>query len=71
MNVFSERLRNERKLRGLSQRELADLLGISQSTYKGFELIGEANGREPSIEMIVKIAKLLDIETDYLFGIKD
>ncbi len=71
MNIFSERLKNERKIKGLSQRAMASRLGISQSTYKGYELIGKANGREPSIEMIIKIATVLDIETDYLFGIKD
>lgn len=68
MNVFSERLRYERKQQGLSQRQMAEKLGITQGTYKGYELVGSENGREPSMEMICRIADLLQVSIDYLFG---
>lgn len=50
---------------------MADLLGISQSTYKGYELVGETNGREPSIETIRLIVKILDISAGYLLGVEE
>lgn len=71
MKIFSERLRYERKQQGYSQRTFAQKLGISQSTYKGYELIGEFYGREPSLEMINKIADALNVSIDYLFGRED
>ena len=66
MDTFSKRLREERKSKGYTQRQIAEMLGISQSAYKGYELIGEKNGREPSIDMIRKIATTLNTTTDYL-----
>lgn len=71
MKIFSERLKFERKSMGYSQRQIAEMLHISQGTYANYEHIGTKNGREPSIEMIVQIAKILDVTTDYLFGMED
>lgn len=71
MTIFAKRLREERKARGLTQRQISELLGISQGTYKGYEKAGEKNGREPSIDMLVKISTLLDISLDYLLGKTD
>jgi len=34
-------------------------------------LIGEKNGREPSLDIIKKIAAILDVNFDCLLGIKD
>ncbi|MCL2751541.1 MAG: helix-turn-helix domain-containing protein [Firmicutes bacterium] len=44
---------------------------ISHGTYKGYELVGEKNGREPSIDMIRRIAVILDVNLDYLMGLED
>ena len=71
MDIFSVRLKEERKFKGYSQQIIAEKLGISQGTYKSYELIGEKNGREPSLDMIRKIAKILDVSVDYLFGFED
>ncbi|MCL2676052.1 MAG: helix-turn-helix domain-containing protein [Firmicutes bacterium] len=71
MDVFSERLREERKFRGYSQCVMAEKLGITQGTYKGYELIGEKNGRTPPLDMIRKIIKILEISADYLLGLED
>ena len=71
MDIFSQRLKEERQLKGYSQRQIAELLGISQSAYKGYELVGEKNGREPSIEMMRKICKVLDVDYNYLLGLEN
>lgn len=70
MDIFSIRLKEERKAKEYSQRDFAKLLEISQSTYSGYELIGEKGGRQPSFDTIRKISKLLDISVDYLLGLK-
>jgi len=71
METFSERLALERKAQGMSQRQFAEKLGISQSTYMHYELIGSKNGREPSFEMLYKMVQVLDVSLDYLFGLED
>ena len=71
MIIFSERLKSERKSKGYSQRKMAALLGITQGTYTHYELIGKETGREPPLEMIKKIADILDVSIDYLFGRED
>ena len=64
MKIFGKRLREVRKTKGLKQQELADILGISRKSYSYWE-----NGKtEPSFESIVKLADLLDVSLDWLFG---
>lgn len=71
MEIFSERLKLERKANGFSQRVMAEKLNISQSTYMHYELLGTINGREPPMEIIAKIAKILGVSIDYLFGLEN
>lgn len=64
MDVFSKRLKAERQLAALKQTDLADALhttGAAISTYE--------NGREPDYDMLVRIANLLGVSTDYLLGV--
>ena len=56
------RLLELRAEKGLSQREVAKLLQISQGTYNNWE-----NGRtQPSIEQLITLAKLFSVSVDYL-----
>jgi transcriptional regulator with XRE-family HTH domain len=71
LDIFSQRLIEARKDLGLSQRALAAKLGISQGAYKGYELIGEKYGREPSLETLKNISAILDVSLDYLVGLED
>ena len=54
-------LRNEK---GLSQREMAKHLNISQGTYNNWE---NAN-TEPSISQLITLATFFDVTVDYLIG---
>ena len=60
--VFGKRVRELRKERGLSQVELAAKVGIDRS-YMGFLERGERN---PSLEVIAKIAEALSVTPDEL-----
>lgn len=60
--VFGKRVREIRKERGLSQVELAAKVGIDRS-YMGFLERGERN---PSLEVIAKIAEALNVTPDEL-----
>jgi len=64
MSTFSENLKILRIKSGLKQSEIADLTGISVSTWSNYEV-----GRtEPNIDSIVKIASALQISVDSLFN---
>lgn len=53
-----------RKEKGLSQRELATSLGVSN----GAVAMWETNRRQPDIEMLIRIAQFYNVSIDYLFG---
>ena len=57
-------MRKLRKERKLTQKELAEKLGIGESTYCGYENFS----REPSYELLIKIADFFGVSLDYLLG---
>lgn len=61
---FTERLRNARKSRGLSQADLAQRAGLEPSAVSHFE----AGRRQPSFHNLRKLADALGVTTDYLLG---
>ncbi len=67
MKIFSERLRELRKEKNLTQNEFAKILHIKQQSYLRYEL----NTSEPSYEMLVQIANFFEVSTDYLLGRED
>ena len=64
--AFKENLRRLREERGfLSRRNFAiNILGIEYTTYNGYEV----RGTLPPEELIIKIAKVLNVSIDELFG---
>ena len=63
-NIFGKRLREKKKKKGLTQRELANLLGISASSVGMYE----QGRREPENALLSKLCNVLDTTTDYLIG---
>lgn len=64
MKVFAERLRSLRSDRGLSQRNVASVLNISQASYQCYE-----NGSKmPVANKLPTLATLFNVSLDYLFG---
>lgn len=67
LKVFCERLKVLRTEKGLSQPELANLLGVSNGIISFWE-----NGvNEPTISNLIKLAEVLEVSTDYLLGLED
>lgn len=59
---FSERLKETRIQRGLKQLQIAQMMGIAESTYCGYE----TGKRQPDVIKIKQLAKILDVSGDYL-----
>ena len=67
MEIFQERLIEQRKLNKATQRQIAEYLQITQPSYIRYE-----NGTaEPSLENLVKLANYFDVSGDYLLGRKE
>jgi len=64
MKVFCDRLIEQRKLNKLTQRKVAESLGITQPSYIRYE----KGDSEPTLENLVKLADLFDVSIDYLLG---
>ncbi|SHH06487.1 helix-turn-helix domain-containing protein [Tepidibacter thalassicus] len=62
--MFSERLKQLRKSMKLTQKELAEKLGLSPGAIGLYE----QNRRTPDIELLNKIATYFDVTVDYLLG---
>lgn len=62
-----ERLRNLRKHRSLTQKEIAAFLGVDRTTYVKYE----RGDSEPGYETIVKLADFFGVSTDFLLGRSD
>ena len=63
--MLAIRIKEERIRKGLTQKQVADVLGIPLKTYKNYEAIG-AGRRMPDSDMIGRIAVALETTTDYL-----
>ncbi len=64
MNKFAERLRDVLDENGMTQLELANKIGMSQSIVNNY-CTGK---REPSLDVLILIAQALDESIDYLLG---
>lgn len=66
--TFSSRLKEARKKSGLSQKELADKVQVSQGTISAYEKGTGDKGSGPTIEKVARIAAALDVSLDWLCG---
>lgn len=65
--IFGERLKELRIAHNMSQMDLANALGISQSAIAKWEL----HKTEPTASAIISIAKFFDESADYLLGLNE
>lgn len=64
MHLFTQRLKHIRETKRLTQKEVAERLGIDYKKYNHYE-----TGRnEPDLAMTVAIATFFNIPLDYLLG---
>ena len=65
--ILGERLKELREERGLTQRQLAEQLGINSVTYLHYE----KEQREPPLALLADFAKFYNVSVDYLLGLKE
>lgn len=65
-SLFASRLKSRRKERALSQSNLATFVGVDPSYIS----LMEGGFREPSFEVLARLAEILQVSTDYLIGVK-
>ena len=63
--MFNERIRELRLSYGLNQVEFGRKLNVTKQSVCNWE----NNNIQPSIDMLVKIAKTFSVSTDYLLGL--
>ena len=66
MNLTAQRLRALRKREGLSQTEVARILGITRTAYNKYESGASAPSRK-----LRELAQLYHVSTDYILGEED
>lgn len=64
---FNENLKIARERRKMSQKDLAESIGVAKSTYSLYE----SGNREPNVQTIKKIADILNVSADELLGINE
>ena len=65
--ILAERLKELREQHALTQKELAEALGINSVTYLHYE----KGHHEPPLALLADIAKFYDETVDYLLGLED
>ena len=65
--ILSDRLKECRKEKGLTQNQVAIYADITEKTYQNYELAT----REPKLNILIKIADVFDVSLDYLTGRSD
>ena len=65
--MLNQRIREVRQARGMSQVELARLLGVTKQSISNWE----NDNIQPSIEMLVKLARSLSVSADYLLWLEE
>ena len=64
--IFADNLKNERISKNLTQKQLANSIGITTQSYQAYE----AGITLPTTENLLKLAIVLDISLDDLFELK-
>lgn len=67
MASFSDRLKDIRTDKDITQKAMAEFLGIATNAYQNYEY----GKREPSYEILLKLADFFQVSTDYLLGRSD
>ena len=65
--MLGQRIDSLRRALGWSQVELAKRLGVTKQTVSNWE----NDNIQPSVEMLVRLATLFRVSTDYLLGLED
>lgn len=64
---YKERIRNVREDNDLTQQQVADILGTSQTMYARYE----RGANELPIRHLIRLAQYYHVSSDYLLGLSD
>ena len=64
--LFGEKLKNLRTTRNMSQKQLAERIGVAKSVVSFYE----SGDRFPSYDVLIKIAAIFHTSTDYLLDVE-
>lgn len=62
---FGSKVKELRLEKGLTQQQLANLLGVAVSAISSYE----SGNRYPSYEVLISLARIFHVSTDYLLGL--
>lgn len=62
---IGERIKYLREAKGLTQKDVANKLGLESAAVSKYEL----NLREPNIETLKKLSEIFEVSTDFLLGL--
>lgn len=62
---FGNRLKSLRTMRRLTQKQIADQAGVAISAISAYE----SGNRYPSYDVLISLARIFHVSTDYLLGI--
>lgn len=68
LTAFAKNLKKFREERQLSQKRLAETLGVSAQTISAYEKGSGEKGKNPSLERVIDIADTLNVSLDALCG---
>ena len=61
--AYIDRMKEARKRKGLTQEQLATMIGVAKPTYNGYE----KGNSEPNMLTLTKIMNVLEVDADFLF----
>lgn len=64
---MKDKLKELRKIKNVSQKEVSEAIGVTLSAYSNYE----QGIREPSYAILKKICVYFDVSADYLIGLED
>ena len=64
--ILGEKLKALRTAKKMSQKELAERIGIAKSVISFYE----SGDRFPSYDVLIKIARIFNVTTDYLLDVE-
>lgn len=64
--ILGDKLKTLRTAKKMSQKDLAERIGIAKSVISFYE----SGDRFPSYDVLIKIAQIFNVSTDYLLDVK-
>ena len=70
--LLPERLKKLREKHNMTMEKIAALISVKRQTYNGYEAAPDKTyHRSPSYDVLIRLAALYGVSTDYLIGLTD